>query len=735
VENKITNAEKMRGLPWAISSSVANTFFNSLTLVSGTVFVLFLNELGMNKTQLGFTLSLVPFFGLGALFIAPAVAKIGYKKVFLLSWSGRSGVTALFLFTPLVWSEFGNEWAIIFVIIVVSLKSLFQTINVTASMPWVHEFVPNNVRGKFTGASYLWGTIAGMAAVAGAGFVLESSNSINRFTFLIGIGVFVSLFAILAMTKVPGGRAEVFKEKISGQYYGHALFEALRDKNFSRLLIGIGLANLGIVPLLTFLPLYLKEEIALSSGQIVWLGIWLQLGALLSYYIWGWASDRYGSKPIMISSLLAGTIISMGWLFIPAQTSLNFYLSLTLSFLLGVTSGGWIIGFARLLYVSVVPSGKKVQYMAIFQAWIGISTGLSQLFAGRLLEYLNNDSGYFLLFVIRLMLPVLSILFFSSIKADESVSTKGFFGMFIRGNPFMAMESLIGFHRAKNELAAVSMTERMGQAKSPLTVEELLEALSDLRFNVRFEAIISITRTIPNIRLIKSLITVLKSDDPSLSGIAAWALGRIGRQEGIEALRESVFSKHEHIKIQCIRSLGALDDKESIALFLKALGSEDNNSKLQVAYASALGQLGAQKSIPELLVKLKNCNNKYDRKDFAFSIARIIGNESRYIQVFNLVSAEIEITVSKIIFSLSNRVKSAIGDSCGTAWEKGNFKEGVVCLVELINYINSTQIPIPEYRRIILNECAFGLKTHGITQIEYLVLSLHLLKEIYAKQK
>ena len=71
-----TTIEKLSGLRWAIASYAANTFFVQFTFF-GSVFVLFLNELGFTKTDIGFLMSFMPFAGLIALFIAPTVARVG----------------------------------------------------------------------------------------------------------------------------------------------------------------------------------------------------------------------------------------------------------------------------------------------------------------------------------------------------------------------------------------------------------------------------------------------------------------------------------------------------------------------------------------------------------------------------------------------------------------------------------------------------------------------------------
>lgn len=86
--NQPTTIEKLCGLPWSIAANVANTIFSQFTFF-GSVFPLFLSELGFSKSQMGFLLSLMPFGGLLAPSIAPAMARFGYKNT--------SGASARFL--------------------------------------------------------------------------------------------------------------------------------------------------------------------------------------------------------------------------------------------------------------------------------------------------------------------------------------------------------------------------------------------------------------------------------------------------------------------------------------------------------------------------------------------------------------------------------------------------------------------------------------------------------------
>jgi hypothetical protein len=71
-----TTYEKIRAIPWSLGYDLANTFFVQLTFF-GSVFILFLNDLGLNESQIGLLLSILPFLSLLSLFINTAGGKAG----------------------------------------------------------------------------------------------------------------------------------------------------------------------------------------------------------------------------------------------------------------------------------------------------------------------------------------------------------------------------------------------------------------------------------------------------------------------------------------------------------------------------------------------------------------------------------------------------------------------------------------------------------------------------------
>jgi HEAT repeat protein len=298
----------------------------------------------------------------------------------------------------------------------------------------------------------------------------------------------------------------------------------------------------------------------------------------------------------------------------------------------------------------------------------------------------------------------------------------------------MAFESMIRYYRAKDEHETVVLTERLGQAHSPLTIDELLEALHDPRFFVRFEAVVSIARSDPpDARYVEALTQILQGTELSLTVMAAWALGRIGDARAVEALRGGLNSEYRSIRAHCSRALGSLDDKSIAPELLQRLEVETDTG-LQMAYASALGSLGMKEAIPAIITLMHTVENEGARLELALSLARIAGNEQQFIRLLRQIRQDVGTTASQEVFALGKKFAALRTENsefdrhilqstehCG----RDNLEHGIQHLAEIIAMLPDDNIPAEV--RLILDECAAQLRVHGADRIEYLVLAFDML--------
>jgi HEAT repeat protein len=492
--------------------------------------------------------------------------------------------------------------------------------------------------------------------------------------------------------------------------------------------------------MVSFLPLFMEKQVGLSTSAVVWLQTGSLIGGLASTFLWGWAADRYGSKPVMLSSIFPKLLLPIGWLLMPQNSPFSIYAAMGIALVQGVSEVGWAIGSSRLLFVSVVPTEKKTEYMAVYYAAIGLIGGFSQLIGGWILDATVTLDGRFLflplnpytpLFLIGLIFLLVSLFIMRQVQADHSVTTSQFAGMFLQGNPFLALGTLPRYYLARDERTAVAITERLGQTKSPLTVEELLDALNDARFNVRFEAVISIARMPSDPRLVHALQEMLNGTELSLSTVAAWALGRIGDEHALASLRDGLNSDYRSIRAHCARALGALNDQEVAPLLLERLVNE-SDSGLQMAYASTLGNLRATAATQPLLDLLATVQNPGARRELALSLARIIGNEQYFINLLRQMRGDTGTTIAQQVTMLAKRASKrhpekqklpAMLKECADTFAHQQLEEGVTLLSQVIRLWEDTAVASPAHT--ILQTCADQLDVYGITHEEYILLALH----------
>ncbi len=732
----LTNVEKLRRLHWNTTLNATNSVFAQLTYF-GPAFVLFLNELNLSNTQIGFILSLLPFTAIVAPLIAPSVARFGYKRTFVTFFGIRKIATAGLLLVPWVLARYGHETMVIYVTFVVGGFALCRAISETGMYPWAQEYIPNTIRGRYAAISDIAVRLTAILSIGVASYILGLSAGLDRFMLLFAIALVFGAAAVWAATHIPGGAPQRKNDSEKVSY--REMLHVLRDRNFLLYMAGLGALTIGTVPMGSFLPLFMEQQVGLSESRVVLLQIGTLVGGLSSTYLVGWAADRYGSKPVMMSGIIVKILLPVAWVLMPRFSELSLPAALLIALVLGAADIAWAIGSARLLYVKVVPPARSAQYMAVYYALIGVIGGLSQVVGGRVLDYTQDLSGQFLiftvdpffpLFVFGFVLTIVSVLLFRRVHADSPVGLGEFVGLFIHGNPVLALESLFRYYRARDERSTVAMTERMGKTKSPLTVEEMLEALKDPRFNVRFEAIISISRMESDPRLVEALCNIVDGTEISLSVIAAWALGRIGDERAIVTLKAGLDSDYRSIRAHCARALGTLGDTSVAPLLLARLQSEADKG-LRMAYASALGNLRYFEAADTILGVLEETENEGARLELALALARIVGHEHHFIRLLRSFRQDKGTAASQAITAAQRRLApltdgfSHLMSESADAFARDDFDRGTLLLIQLIGILPpDAHTP---HGRAILEACARQLEIIKAEPADVLLLALHTL--------
>lgn len=737
VLQSLSHARKLQGVRWMFFAETANAVFTIFTIL-GPVALLFFNALGLSKSRIGLVLSLLPFFGVITPFFAGWIARTGFRFVCRLFYSIRKSVMILLLLLPWVAKHWGVEATFVATLLIVGVFALSRAMAEAALYSWTQEIIPNSVRGKVGGIMTVLGSLAIITGSVASSAWLKFSPGMNGYLSIMAVGLVAGFVYLYGMFHYPGGAPVARPANVLTTSTLTQMLSVFRNRTFKGYLLAMTMVSLGGC-YWVFFPLYLIETLGLQSEQVFLFDAFGYVGMLLSCFFWGWCADRFGSKPVFLVGLWGCTIGALFWLLLPANHSWTLPSCCVFSLMLKIFATGCSMGMSRYLFVGVVPSERKHLFMPVFYAVSGLIGGLGPLLAGIFLDRTAGHvfsigilrlEGYTLLVVLSTLPLGVALWIVHRLPYDGPLKVREFLAMMVQGNPLMALESMIRFRYADEETGRIAFTERMGSARSSFSTDELLEALSDPNFNVRYEAIVAISKMPPNEKLIAALVGIIRRKVPELSMAAGWALGRIGDRGVLPALREAMGSEYALLRARIARSLGILNDQESVPLILQAFRSEPCDG-IRVAYATALGALRATEHLPELLSFLRQASDSIVRDEVMLAVARMLGGERRFTRLWSATRSEPGSVFVETLDSLQDRLGNATPENqtlkdsvreCTAAWMADDEAHAFTMLAACARAVPDKGVS--SACRQVLNECEQCMESTGAVQRNYAVLLL-----------
>lgn len=738
---ELTNLEKTQRLKFALVGDACNAIYLNLA-TAGSVLLLFMDRIGLDKAQMGVLLALLGFGPMISPVTSQLGARFGFKRLALSFTLLRVILLSGMIAAPWIALRYGTAVAFNYVAAVLVAFSLSRSTADSMGGPWSAEFVPPTIRGRFTAQQMTVAMLCGAGSIFAIGHFLGQDAPITQFQLFFTIAILFGLMPALCYSQVPGGGPQPGARVSIGN-----ILVPLRDRVYRRHLLGHMVVNLGWFAAMPFAPLYLREQIGLPPDKVVSLDAIAMLGSLTSSFIWGWAADRYGGKPVMVSLLSLHVMMPTGLLLMPRGSEWTFTYAAVLYFVHGFVGIGWVIGFFRYFFINVVPRENRAPYIALNSCMAGLMVGSGPLWAGFVLQKLSGLQGQFgplalnahTPFFLGLILCVLvATWLMAGLPSAGGVGVRQFAGYFFQGNPLATATGLLAFRYAGREDKRVAIVERLGSSRSPLTVNELIEALEDPSFSVRYEAIVSSVRTVRDPRLIEALERVLNGADPGLQMAAVWALGRIGDTQARDALREQLDSPYRTMRAQVARSLGMLGDTDSSERLL-AMFRGETDVALRVAYGTAVAALGRTDAVTDLLQLLRELEAQGDehrRREVALAIATLVGGrDDTALLMWRRMHDEPGNTVAAVLLALRQRLSEPqrchfdpgtmreLIERCAYAFAADDFEGGTA---ELNTVIDATRAEaFAAEAQGILAECRRALAQHGSGRREYVLLATH----------
>lgn len=607
---ELNRLEVLRAL--RISNWEAVTSTVHFTLTSGAFQTGFALWLGASNFWMGVLGAIPTLAGLVQLVSSYIVEKRGERKLFT-AWSSLLGrILWLPILLVPVWVPAGLRMPAF--LLLFTLSSVLLSIPVPAFMSWMSDLVPPDHRGRYFGKRNMLAGITVMVVSLPAAWFLDLATKRHVFPEWIGFGTLfgiacafgVASFVLLLRQAEPRMQRSDEVHPAGMLAFYRAPFA---DAGFRSLMIFSMLFAAAQFFAAPFYTVYALDVLKLDYVWLQVLGAVASLASLASMPIWGYLSDKFGSKP-----LLAISVFGTGMLPLPWVVSVREHPQFTIVLLLiNNALGGFFwagVGLTQFnLIIGTTPTERKSVYIGAISAVTAISGGLAPVLGGAIVTALEPVhwrllgipiGNYQLVFALNSVLRYMALLTLRAVSEPGASSAKEAL-THISGSQMGALLAIRKLQSARTEEDRRKAVETLGGGKNVLALDELIQALGDASLHVRERAAAALG-DLGDARAVPALLDAIQDPATGIADVAAEALGRIGDERAVPVLAQMLRKGGEVEAAAAARALGQIGSKaaaDALLDYLQGLPREEAGYVAAIA-VRALGEIGDRRAVPLL---------------------------------------------------------------------------------------------------------------------------------------
>lgn len=586
----ISRMEALRGLRISTQEGLWATVF--VVLTGGAFQIGFARHLGANDFVLGLLAGLPAAVGLLQVPASLYIERRGERRKFVAfsAGAGRLALAALALVALFVPPEL--KLAAFLVLLV--LSSALLTITVPAWTSWMSDLVPGDARGRYFARRNMLASIIAMLAPLPAAWLLDRLKADTGFPLLFGLAAIPSVVCLLLILRQP---EPPMVRQVERENPFTSLKAPFADPSFRQFLAFAGTVVVGQALAGQF---FMAWQVDAKGLELPYLSVQL-LGAIASgaslatMPLWGYLADKYGGRPVLMIGSWLVLIAPVLWCFTqPGSDWLNYPLIVVLN----ITSGaGWAaVGLTQFnLLLSMTPDDKRGTYVAVYSAFTGVVGGLSPIIGGALMTALSRLplpaglNNYKVMFLLTDIVRGAALVLLHRLKVEDSQTTRFVLGQLVGMGTVTGYRKAQRLARTTDAEAREETVRQLGEQRSSLAVEELIEALDDVAHTVRGSAARALGE-IGDTRAVSALAVKLLDPAAAIGEEAAHALGFLGDRSAVPALERAARGPNATVRVAALRALGRLADPLSAPTLIAALNPE-RPTRCEAACA-ALGAIG-----------------------------------------------------------------------------------------------------------------------------------------------
>lgn len=690
-QKPLTEMDVRRGMRVNILAGSLGMMWVAVTM--GIPLTMFMDAVKASGTQIGLTSTVQLLAMLIQIPTALLAERLARRKPF---WAVTVLIQRCLWFVPAFLPLFcaGNYPAMAqIMVILVAISALLGNAGTAPWWSWMTDFVPERLRGSFWGRRQSLVTLANLFAIMGIGYLLDlfpdpgtPGGTFKGFSFVFALAAVVGVADIVIHLWVPEPvphRAQN-RENVLQQ-----ILAPLRNRDFRRLTISMGIWMFGIGLISQFGILYLKREYHASYTHLSVITIAASAGVVLAGVMWGYVMDRIGPRNLGIITMLTAPLCGVVW-FCMNHTSVNLsfmglpgltlpqpiFVLLFVNLIAGMLFSAVGLAHVGLMGVLAPTKGRTVA-MAVQWSVIGMLGALGPVLGGSLMDFMESrhlfwDSplggtyGYLHVLVLLQMLVTwfgAVPLLYAIRRRPGEIGVRTAFSRLMIGNPLRAAGNIYNIYLLSSATSSeqrATAARRIGAERTAIAAADLIEQLEDPSADVREEAALALGR-IGSAEAVDALLRQLQNPDTDLAPQLARALRETRDPKGVDALLQRLKDPDRETVAASARALGEIGEQRAGPPLLELL-RRSHDAKVVMATSDALANLGEKAAVYEILPRLTNSRNPILRRSLAVAAGDLLGKPGDLYRILVSTRKAPQVAVSDLLHRILDSVQEAPGE-------------------------------------------------------------------------
>lgn len=676
--SELTEREVRRGLRINILAGSLGMAF--IAVAFGVPITMLMERLGATGEQIGL-LSTVQQLAMLAQIPAAIIAPwLPTRKI---GWATTALTHRVLWFVPALLPLIGRAsstpviWAII---AVVAVSSLMAQASSPLWFSWMSDLVPEQQSGRFWGRRQSVVTFAFLVMTALSGWLLDHFSSptdetrtLVGFSLVFGLGALLGTADILIHLWVP---EPPIRGPAARPSWWRLLMDPLRDADFRRLtlLIGIWAFALGLIA--PFGLVYLKREFAVNYVHLSVLSLIASIGTVIASSATGLLLDRIGARGFAAFLFFVCPLMGASWFFISNRIIEFRFLGMVAPIPQPILVIGAVNLVSGALYSSVglchlkllgelTPKGVgRTPAMAVHWTAVGLIGAAGSWVGGAFMDqFAAWDPGWQLplgvpwsafhwLLVLHALVCWLIVapLTFSLRRRGSDLPFSEVLSRLRPANPLRTVGMVYDMWVAVSTDSSATRARairRLGERRAEVAVRDLIRKLDDPSAEVREAAALALGQ-IGGDEAVNALIEELRDPQTDIALPVARALRRARDPRSVDALMGALETADRETAAESARALGAIGDPRAADALRETLRST-RDVKLAAASGEALAQLGRIDAIYDILPRIKSTTNPVLRQSFSVAVGDLLGEPGEFYRILTREQETAGVEVERLL--------------------------------------------------------------------------------------